>query len=502
MTHNVKPPRHLTAAELDPAIDLGRIRPSRSQPRRSFRGLDELAASIEASGVRNPVLVRPVEPDPASEHPVADLELVHGERRWRGSTLAGRTTIPGIVQEMTDEAVLDEQLVEQGGRADLDPLDQAEMLADRVRRGATVKGLAARLGKSPAWVADRISLTELIESARDVLLAELISVSVAGLLAPLPAEQQAAALATILDGRPVIGEAGREQLTFREAKSVVGEVAARAASAAAFDARAAEATRAGTVVLDGPAPLLDGSYVLASADLPMDLADASGEHTWGDLLGDDPPAAVLGRTASGAPVELYERAEVVRRATAAGLLTAAGEPDRKTKVAAMSSAELKAQREKDQQKFATQRRVVQAQCGALATAAIPEPSSGAKEAALWRWIATTLAEQTDTVALEHVIARRGLRLGTAANAEAAAIAVHAEQCKTTGALRALVIEILAATVAPAPHVGAGRGFGELAELLRVDLKVVAAEVAAAMRAAASPVEAATKPGGKGKKGKS
>ncbi len=79
--------------------------------------LAELAASIVANGVVQPILVRP--------QPNGRFQLIAGERRWRASQLAQKTTIPAILRQVSDEQALEIALVENLQREDLNPMDQA-----------------------------------------------------------------------------------------------------------------------------------------------------------------------------------------------------------------------------------------------------------------------------------------------------------------------------------------------------------------------------------------
>ena len=103
------------------ALDL--IDPSPFQPRRTFEAaaLEELAQSIRAQGVLEAIRVRAGEP--------GRYELVYGERRTRAARLAGLTTIPAQIREMTDEQVLDAQLAENGQREAVPPLEDADAYA-------------------------------------------------------------------------------------------------------------------------------------------------------------------------------------------------------------------------------------------------------------------------------------------------------------------------------------------------------------------------------------
>jgi ParB/RepB/Spo0J family partition protein len=122
----------MTTPETFAHIPLAHIVTSRTNPRKHFNParLQELAESIRASGVRQPVLLRPLPghrvADTAGMVPRPEYELVSGERRFRASGMAGVTTIPAMVGAMSDDQVLEIQLVENLQRDDLTPLEEAE----------------------------------------------------------------------------------------------------------------------------------------------------------------------------------------------------------------------------------------------------------------------------------------------------------------------------------------------------------------------------------------
>lgn len=110
---------------MEPLVDipLDAISPSPSNPRRRMEppALDELAASIRAQGIIEPILVRPTRDGAPTPY-----ELVVGERRWRAARLADLSTIRAQVREMDDRAVLEVQIAENAQRADVHPLDEAD----------------------------------------------------------------------------------------------------------------------------------------------------------------------------------------------------------------------------------------------------------------------------------------------------------------------------------------------------------------------------------------
>jgi ParB family chromosome partitioning protein len=121
--------------------------------------LAELAASIAANGVVQPVLVRPLAN--------GRFQLIAGERRWRASELAGKATIPAILRQVSDEQAMEITIVENLQRADLNPMEQARAF-DRLSREfhMTQEQMAVRTGKDRATVANFLRLLRLPASVQ------------------------------------------------------------------------------------------------------------------------------------------------------------------------------------------------------------------------------------------------------------------------------------------------------------------------------------------------
>ena len=141
-------------------IGVDQIRRGSFQPRRLFDQdlLQELADSIKAQGMIQPVLVRRF---------AGAYELVAGERRWRAAQLAGLTQIPAIVRDMPDQSVAAVALIENIQRKDLNPLEEAaafERLCDEF--GMTHKAVAESVGRSRASVTNLLRLLELHDEVK------------------------------------------------------------------------------------------------------------------------------------------------------------------------------------------------------------------------------------------------------------------------------------------------------------------------------------------------
>ena len=142
-------------------IDIDLIDPSPYQPRTRFReeALDELARSIRASGIIQPLVVRPID---------NRFQLIAGERRWRASQRAGLTKVSAIVRQVPDELALEMTLVENIQREDLNAIEQARAF-DRLMHEfhLTQESVAERTGKDRTTVANAIRLLKLEENIQD-----------------------------------------------------------------------------------------------------------------------------------------------------------------------------------------------------------------------------------------------------------------------------------------------------------------------------------------------
>jgi ParB family transcriptional regulator, chromosome partitioning protein len=140
------------------------IKPNPSQPRTNFdkEALAALAASIEASGVVQPLLVRPL--------PDGSYELVAGERRWRAAQQAGLEKIPAVVRDQAEAERLQAALIENMVREDLNPVEEAKACSALVDElGLTKEELAKRVGRSRPAVSNLIRLLELPDEALALL---------------------------------------------------------------------------------------------------------------------------------------------------------------------------------------------------------------------------------------------------------------------------------------------------------------------------------------------
>lgn len=172
-------------------VSLSLLSESKTNPRRIFEdaALKELADSIRSQGVLSPLLVRPLTEK--------GFEIVAGARRFRAAQIAEVPTVPVRIVNLSDAEALEAQLIENLQRRDVHPLEEAQgfrALLNLEEPKYSVEQIAAKTGKSPAYVTTRLKLTELSAPVIEAFYAEEIGVGHALLLAKLQPDQQEAAL--------------------------------------------------------------------------------------------------------------------------------------------------------------------------------------------------------------------------------------------------------------------------------------------------------------------
>jgi ParB family chromosome partitioning protein len=175
------------------------------QPRREIhqQQLEELAVSIKANGVIEPIVVRPL---PAGTPGTARYEIVAGERRWRAAKLAGLTDIPTIVRELSDRQAVAVGLIENIQREELTAAEEARSLKRlTVEFSLTQQEVADSVGRSRAAVSNLIRLLELPESVVAMLDSKALSMGHARALLGLPdaADQERVAKVVVARGLSV-----------------------------------------------------------------------------------------------------------------------------------------------------------------------------------------------------------------------------------------------------------------------------------------------------------
>jgi ParB family chromosome partitioning protein len=187
-------------------VPVSSIRPNPLQPRKHFdeESLAALAASIRELGVLQPVLVRALDTGPGEEH--AEFELIAGERRWRAAKRAGLPTIPVVVKEADSLASLEQAVVENLHRQDLNPLEEAaayqQLLEDF---GMTHEMLAERVGKSRVTITNTLRLFQLPPTIQKLVADATITAGHARALLGTPdrAFQEALARRIVAEGMSV-----------------------------------------------------------------------------------------------------------------------------------------------------------------------------------------------------------------------------------------------------------------------------------------------------------
>jgi ParB family chromosome partitioning protein len=154
-------------------LPVGKVVPNPEQPRMTFHEetLQELAASIREHGVLQPILVRPAGDD---------YQIIAGERRWRASKLAGKETVPAIIERFDDATALEIALIENLQREDLSPLDEAiiyKKMTDEL--GYSIRNLAVKLGKDKGYVENRLRLASAPDDVREMVAARYDTLSAA-----------------------------------------------------------------------------------------------------------------------------------------------------------------------------------------------------------------------------------------------------------------------------------------------------------------------------------
>jgi ParB family chromosome partitioning protein len=177
-------------------VPLAQLIESSTNPRKKFdeEKLEELAESIRSKGVLSPLLTRTVN---------GHFEIVSGARRYRAAQRAGLSEVPVRIADLSDEATLEAQIVENVLRADVHPFEEAQgfrALLEREGAGYTIEKISAKIGKNAAYIAKRIRLLDLIPPVSEAFTAGHIGLEHALLIAKLGTDVQEKAFAHCFDG--------------------------------------------------------------------------------------------------------------------------------------------------------------------------------------------------------------------------------------------------------------------------------------------------------------
>ena len=200
------PPPEAQPGEALRTLPVQQLQPGKYQPRMQMDAskLTELAESIKAQGVIQPIVVRELSP--------GKFEIVAGERRWRASQEAGLAEVPVVVRELDDRTVIAMALIENIQREDLNPIEEAVAL-QRLQKEfeLTQQEVANAVGKSRASVANLLRLTGLPDEVKTLLAHGDLEMGHARAILGLPAEHQVEA------ARHVVAKA----LTVRQTEALV-----------------------------------------------------------------------------------------------------------------------------------------------------------------------------------------------------------------------------------------------------------------------------------------
>jgi ParB family chromosome partitioning protein len=170
-------------------VPTNRVLPNPAQPRLSYEedSLAELADSIRAHGILQPILVRPAG---------SQFELIAGERRWRAARMAGLNAVPAIVLDFDEETALEVSIIENLQREDVSPLEEAGMYRKMLALGYSVRQLAGKIGKDKGYVENRLRLADAPPEIRELVAARRDTISHAYELMKVTDEKTRRKLAT------------------------------------------------------------------------------------------------------------------------------------------------------------------------------------------------------------------------------------------------------------------------------------------------------------------
>jgi len=185
------------------------LQPGKYQPRTSMdqESLTELAESIKAQGVMQPILVRPI--------PDGRFEIIAGERRWRAAQIAGLSEVPVLIREVPDESALAMSLIENIQREDLNPLEEAQGIQRLIKEfGMTHQSAGKALGNSRSSITNLLRLLNLSAPVQNLMMQGKIDMGHGRALLTLSPAQQIELANLIV----------HKQLSVRETERLVNRV--------------------------------------------------------------------------------------------------------------------------------------------------------------------------------------------------------------------------------------------------------------------------------------
>lgn len=486
-------------------IPLEEIHPSPFNHRRVFRDMEQLAESIKARGVLQPVTVR---------KNGKGYELVFGERRYRATKLAGVDSIPAIVRTMSDVEVLEAQLIENVQRSDVHALEEADGYKELLdKHKYDVETIAAKTGKSKAYIYARLKLCALAPGPRKAFLDDKLNPSVALLIARIPdVKLQQQALEEILKpsdfGNIVVDDDDGQReivpLSLRHAQAHIrdkymlrldqasfditdAQLVAKAGACTAcphrtgnqrelfaevksadlctnppcfeskknadWDKRAQAATREGVRVLNAKETAHvftsydkttvghESAYIDPNRPLPYALNPRGSNKTWKQLLGKEQAAKVLVRDGAGNARVLLDKKSAIAKLEKTGKLK---ELKREARSASSGASSHNAEQKKRQDEAKRKRETVER----AVTVMVGElESTGGIHSGAWPWLAKAVLHCVDAEDAKRVIGRRAIEVkGDKGQARALAekvLGAWIDDKRTVADLQGLVVELLA-----------------------------------------------------------
>ena len=190
-------------------LNISQLQPGKYQPRTNMdpTALSELAESIKAQGVMQPILVRPIAVD--------QYEIIAGERRWRAAQLAGLTQVPALIRKVADESALAMSLIENIQRENLNPLEEALGIQRLINEfDMTHETAGEALGNSRSTISNLLRLLNLSAPVQDLMMAGKIEMGHGRALLSLSAAEQIRIANTIV----------LKQLSVRETEKIVNKI--------------------------------------------------------------------------------------------------------------------------------------------------------------------------------------------------------------------------------------------------------------------------------------
>ena len=198
------------------ALPVDLLQRGKYQPRSDMRpeSLGELADSIKARGLVQPILVRPLpRPNPTESQ---RYEIIAGERRWRAAQMAGLAEIPAVIRDVPDEDAVAMALIENIQRENLNPLEEARALLRLIEEfGLTHQAAAEAVGRSRAAVSNLVRLMELTDEVKEMLEHRQIEMGHARALLGLATRRQQIEVATLV---------AKKSLSVRDTEALVRRI--------------------------------------------------------------------------------------------------------------------------------------------------------------------------------------------------------------------------------------------------------------------------------------